>query len=107
MLTSWAGTVLINVDHEVMRDQIAHWQSMYTDHHAEEIARDVIQVYGEQAVAKVAHSEHMKGIVPARVVDEKLRSEAALTMALLGLMAEDNILATRLGGKYRRRRTLA
>ena len=39
-------------------------------------------------MSKVAHSEHLKGIIPAKVVEDELRSEKSLTMALLGLIAE-------------------
>jgi hypothetical protein len=59
----------------------------YGNHHAEAIERDVLCVYGEMAVAKVAHSEHLKSILPTPVVGGDLRSEAAL-MAPLGLSAK-------------------
>jgi hypothetical protein len=99
--------VLINVEHDVMREQIAYWQSQYPEHHAEEIAQEVIDTYGQIAVSKVAHSEFLKGIVPTQTIEKDLRSEAALTMALLGLMAEESVLATRIGGKIGRRRKAA
>jgi hypothetical protein len=115
MLAAWspndpldkAGVVLINIDHPVLAAEIERWQSQFADHLAEEIGKDVVQVYGEMAVAKVAHSEHLKGIIPAEAVDKDLRSDAALTMSLLGLIGEEAILAPRLGGKYRKRRDAA
>src|SRR5262249_28424968 len=73
----------------------------------EEIANDVTDIYCEIAVAKVAHSEHLKGILPSKVVDDELRSEASLTMALLGLIGEEAVIAPRIGGKYRRKRGAA
>jgi hypothetical protein len=115
MLAAWspndptepAGVVLINVDHPVLRAEIEHWQAQFADHLAQEIGDEVIKVYGEQAVAKVAHSEHLKGLIPSKDVEDKLRSEAALTMALLGLMGEEAILAPRIGGKFRKRKIAA
>jgi hypothetical protein len=97
------GVVLINMDHPVLQEQIAHWQALYT-HHAEEVAQDVIAVYGEAAVAKVAHSEHLRGVLSTQAVEEHLRSDEALTMALLGLVTEEATLAARLGGRYGRKR---
>lgn len=115
MLAAWQphdptykeGVVLINVEHDVMREQITYWQSQYPDHHAEDIEKEVIDTYGQIAVSKVAHSEFLKGIVPAQVVEKDLRSEAALTMSLLGLMAEESVLATRIGGKVGRKKKAA
>jgi hypothetical protein len=112
MLAAWQakdpdypeGVVLINIEHPVLQSVIEHWQSQYADHHAEAIEKDVIEVYGQVAVSKVAHSEHLKGIVPSLVVERDLRSDKALTMALLGLMAEDLLIATKVGGKYSRKR---
>jgi hypothetical protein len=98
------GVVLLNIEHPVLRSVIEHWQLQYADHHAESIENDVIDIYGQVAVSKVAHSEHLKGILPSHIVEESLRSDGALTMALLGLMAEDHVIATRIGGKYNRRR---
>jgi hypothetical protein len=115
MLAAWAphdpihkeGVVLINIEHEVLRGQIAHWQAQYPDHWAEDIQNEVIDAYGQIAVAKVAHSEFLKGILPTKIVEDDLRSEAALTMSLLGLMAEGSILATRIGGKFKRKKAHA
>jgi hypothetical protein len=115
MLAAWQphdpqykeGAVLINVEHEVLREQITSWQSRYPDHYAEEIEKEVIDVYGQIAVSKIAHSEYLKGIVASHVVEKELRSDAALTMALLGLMAEEAVLATRIGGKFSRKKKAA
>jgi hypothetical protein len=112
MLAAWQpkdpeypeGVVLINVDHSVLRSVIEHWQSQFADHYAEDIERDVITVYGQVAVAKIAHSEHLKGILPSHIVEKQLRADSALTMSLLGLMAEDQLIATRVGGKYSKKR---
>ncbi len=98
------GAVLINTDHPVLRHVIEHWQSQYADHHAESIEQDVIAVYGEIAVSKIAHSEHLRGILPSNIIDKQLRSDESLTMGLLGLMAEDHLISTRVGGKYSKKR---
>ena len=93
------GMVLLNIDHPVLFSQIEYWQNQYPDFLAEEISKEVIKVYGEVAVAKVAHSEFLRTeLADSRQVKE-LRSDHALTMSLLGLIAEEAIIATRLGGK--------
>jgi hypothetical protein len=112
MLAAWQpndvecpeGVVLLNVEHPVLCQVIEHWQAQYADHHAESIRLDVIDVYGQVAVSKVAHSEHLKSILASHIVEKNLRSEEALTMALLGLMSEDQMIATRIGGKYSKKR---
>ncbi len=111
MLAAWApnhpdypeGAVLINIEHPVMEEEVAHWQAQYGDHLADQIAEEVIATYGEIAVAKVAHSEHLKSVLPSSTVERELRSEAALTMALLGLIGEEAVIAPRIGGKFGRR----
>jgi hypothetical protein len=91
----------------VLKAEVARWQVMYPDHLSEAIRDEVIAVYGETAVAKVAHSEQMKVIMPRQVIEQELRSCSSLTMALLGLMAEEALLATRIGGKFGKKRSLA
>jgi hypothetical protein len=112
MLAAWMphdpeypeGVVLLNTDHPVLESQIVYWQLQYADHHSESIRQDVIQAYGEIAVAKVAHSEYLRSLLPSKTVETELRSESALTMALLGLMAEEAVISTRIGGKYGKRK---
>jgi hypothetical protein len=99
------GAVLINSDHPVLRGEIEYWQSQYADHHAEEIEDEVVAVYGQMAVAKIAHSEYLKGIVPTHVVESEMRSPMALTMSLLGLIGEEAVIAPRIGGKFKKRRS--
>lgn len=98
------GVVFVVADHSVLEDQIVYWQSQYADHHAEAIREAVLQAYGEIAVSKVAHSEHLRGVLPSAVIDEQLRSDTALTMSLLGLMAEEAVIAPRMG-QFGRRHT--
>jgi hypothetical protein len=105
MLAAWQpndpdypeGVVLLNVEHPVLAEQIEFFQRQYPDHYADEIAENVIAVYGEIAVAKIAHSEHLKGLHPSYVIEHDFRSGAALTMSLLGLIGEEAVIAPRLG----------
>jgi hypothetical protein len=114
VLAAWApndpefpeGVVLINKDHPVLIEEITHFQSQFPDHFAEDVARDVIEAYGQIAVAKVAHSEHLRGLLPASAIEE-MRTDNALTMALIGLVAEESFIAPKLGGKYGRKRNVA
>ena len=115
MLAAWQphdsecpeGVVLINVDHQVIRQVIQHWQEQFADHHADAIAKTIPQIYGEIAVAKIAHSEQLKSVLPAHVVEQELRTPAALTAGLLGLLAEETVIAKRLRYKFSRRRASA
>lgn len=91
----------------MLRAEVEHWQAMYADHLADEIANEIENIYGEIAVSKVAHSEHLKGIIPSKMIDEVLRSEEALTMSLLGLIAEEAVIAPRVGGKFAKRKAVA
>lgn len=111
MLASWVpndptepnGVVKINVEHPVLMEEVEHWQAQYPDNLADEVRIEVLNTYGEIAVAKVAHSEHLKGSIPSKQIEDELRSEAALSMSLLGLMAEEAVIAPRIGGKFRKR----
>lgn len=112
MLAAWQahdpehpeGVVLLNGDHPVIKNQIRYWTDQYADHLAPDVEREVLSVYGQIAVAKVAHSERLKGVIPSAIIDRDLRSDAALTMSLLGLVAEEQVVAARLGAKYGRRK---
>ncbi|MEU6715020.1 hypothetical protein ABZ897_26450 [Nonomuraea sp. NPDC046802] len=97
------GLVRVNIQHPVLVEVIATWQSAYPDHLADSLVEEIGEVYGQVAVSKIAHSEHYRSRYDPSTIAE-MRSSKALTMALLGLMAEDAIIATRLGGKYGRRK---
>jgi hypothetical protein len=90
-------TVILNSDAPMLLEEIAYHQEQYPVVHAEEIQEIVKGVYGEVAVAKIAHSEKL---VSRGVSDEELqeryRSDEALTVALMGLMAEESLIAQRL-----------
>ena len=105
MLAAWQpndpeypeGVILLNVEHPVLAEQIEFFQAQYPDHYSDEIADNVIAAYGEIAVAKVAHSEQLKGMHPTSVIETEFRSGSALTMSLLGLISEEAVIAPRLG----------
>jgi hypothetical protein len=99
------GVVLINIEHPVLEAEVERWTSMYAPSQAEQVASEVRQAYGELAVAKVAHSEQLAAILPRDVIETELRSGAAMTMALLGLMGADAMLSNRLKFRVGRRRT--
>jgi hypothetical protein len=97
------GLVLINADHPVLREELKHWSNQYPAHAADAVEHEVLAVYGEVAVAKVAHSEKLRALFPGDIVERELRSDYALTMSLLGLLSEEALISQRLAGKVGRR----
>ena len=65
--------------------------------YAEEVRTTVQQVYGEVAVAKAAHSQKLAAQVSEQELNKDYRSEKALTVALMGLLAEEMLISVRLG----------
>jgi hypothetical protein len=73
-------------------------QEQYPDVYAEEVAKTVRQVFGEVAACKIADSQKLARKVPEEELDSTYRTEqAALTVALMGLIAEETLIAQRLG----------
>ena len=115
MLASWspnqsghpAGAVLLNGDHPVLASVVWYWQNRYSHVLPEQIRQEIVETYAQIAVAKVAHSAQLRSVLPSSVIEDDLRSDASLTMSLLGLVAEDAVLAARLGGKFGRRQPTA
>jgi hypothetical protein len=95
-------TVLLNADSFLLQEVVAHHQQKYPDVYAEEVARTVRQVFGEVAACKVAHAQKLARQVAREELDRDYRSERALTVALMGLMAEDSLIAQRLSSKLGR-----
>jgi hypothetical protein len=54
-------------------------------------------------VCKVAHSQKLVAQIPEEELDLTYRSEAALTVSLMGLLAEESLIAQRLGKLGRKR----
>jgi hypothetical protein len=96
-------TVLINVDSTILQEIIEYHQAQYPDVYAEEVAKTIRQVFGEIAACKVAHSQKLAKKVSEEELDRDYRSEQALTVALMGLMAEESVIAQRLGKLGRKR----
>lgn len=99
-------TVLLNQDAPVLIEAIKYHQDQYPDVYAEDIQRTVMSVYGEIAVAKIAHSQKLAARVSEQELDNEYRSEKALTIALMGLLAEETVIAQRLG-KFGRKKSAA
>jgi hypothetical protein len=100
-----AGLVMIYGEHPILRHIVETYQAQYAPHLADDVRNVIEEVYGQVAVAKIAHSEEMRGLVDREVIDQQMRSPHALTMALLGLMSEDCLIRQKLAkavGKHRR-----
>lgn len=90
-------TVLINDDSPLLIEAIRYHQEQYPEIYASEVAKIVRTAYGEVAVCKVAHSQKLIAQIPEEELDQTYRSEAALTVSLMGLLAEESLIAQRLG----------
>jgi hypothetical protein len=90
-------TVVINVDSPVLQEIVQYHQAQYPDVYAEEVAETVRQVFGEVAACKIAHSQKLAKQVTEEELDRDYRSEAALTIGLMGLLAEESVISQRLG----------
>ena len=91
------GRVVLNSEFGPLREVVEYWQKQFPEHLLEPVQAAVQEVYGEAMVARIAHSEALTRD-PAwgrKRVDAELRSGAALTMAVLGLVAEDMLIAQR------------
>jgi hypothetical protein len=111
-LASWVPndpegpTVLMNDEAPLLLEAIKYHQRQYPDVFAEEVAKTVRDAYGEVAVCKIAHSQKLTAHVAEEVLDSTYRNEAALTISLMGLLAEESLIAQRLG-KLGRKKTAA
>jgi len=99
-------TVLINVDSLILQEIVEYHQAQYPDVYAEEVAKTIRHVFGEVAACKVAHSQKLARDVPREELDRDYRNEQALTIALMGLLAEETVIAQRLG-KLGRKKSVA
>jgi len=102
-LASWVPndpecpTVLMNREAPILLEAIKYHQQQYPDVFAAEVEKIVKDTYGEVAVCKIAHSQKLIAHVAEEDLDLTYRNEAALTVALMGLMAEESLIAQRLG----------
>jgi hypothetical protein len=100
-------TVLVNVDSPILQEIVEYHRAQYPDIYAEEVGKTIYQVFGEVAACKVAHSQKLAKKVTEQELDRDYRSEQALTVALMGLMAEESLIAQRLGKLGRKRPAVA
>jgi hypothetical protein len=102
------GLIRIWRHHPAMAKIVRDFQSEHPGRHAEDVRIEVEGVYREMMMCKVAHSEQMVGdpLVGALKV-ATMRTPAALTMALLGLIGEQAVIRQRLAQKVGRRRPQA
>jgi hypothetical protein len=102
-LALWAPTspdgpeVVINGDSPILEEAVRYHQEQYPDMYADEVAVTVRQVFGEVAACKIAHSQKLTREISEEDLNVTYRNEAALTVALMGLMAEESLIAQRLG----------
>jgi hypothetical protein len=102
-LASWVPndpdgpTVFMNRDAPLLIEAIKHHQQQYPDVFATEVEKIVQDAYGEVAICKIAHSQKLTKYVAEEDLDLTYRNEAALTVGLMGLLAEESLIAQRLG----------
>ena len=87
----------MNRDVPILLEAIKHHQQQYPDVFAADVEKIVRDTYGEVAVCKVAHSQKLTAHVPEEDLDLNYRNEAALTISLMGLLAEESLIGQRLG----------
>ena len=90
------GVVYLNSGHPVILAETRFFADMHRAARYDEVVEVVHACYGETAVSKVAHSEQLKSLVGSDVVEERMRDDYALTMSLLGLIAEESMIHERL-----------
>jgi hypothetical protein len=89
-------TVVLNIDSPILEEVIKYHQDRCLSVYAEKVAETVQQVFGEVAACKIAHSQKLVKELPEEELDRLYRSEEALTFGLMGLMAEESLIAYRL-----------
>ena len=90
-------TVFVNVDSPILQEIVEFHQKQYPEVLAEDVAEIVRDVFGEIAACKIAHSQKLTRNIPEEELDEDYRNESALTISLMGLMAEESVISQRLG----------
>ena len=89
-------TVIINIDSPILEEVITYHQTEYPDIYAEEVAKIVCRVFGEVAACKIAHSQKLTRLITEEEINRDYRNEQALTLALMGLIAEESLIGQRL-----------
>ena len=89
--------VLMNSEAPILPEAVKYHQQHYPDVFAAEVEKIVRETYGEVAVCKIAHSQKLIAHVAEEDLDLTYRNEAALTISLMGLLAEGSLITQRLG----------
>lgn len=89
-------TVFINRDCPIITSSTKFHQSHFHKMHMHEVETVVHGVYGEVAVAKVAHMQKYSRFVIRQDLDSVYRTGEALTTALSGFLTEDVLIEQRL-----------
>lgn len=92
------GLVLLNMSHPVMVEEFRHWRLQYPPHLEDEVDKVVKAAYAQLAVATIAHGESLTPHLERKDRLTDLRTPAALTAALLGLVGANAIIGPLLGG---------
>lgn len=100
------GLIQLARDFSAFLEVKKYWRDQYPDHLGAEVEATIEAVYGETMVARIAHSEALLSNPKwgRSRVDTELRTPAALTMSVLGLLCEDGLIASRLAGLGVRRK---
>ena len=88
--------VVINSQSPVLVQMIKYHRDRYSDVHADEVTRIILKTFGELAACKIAHTQKLTKYITEQEVDDKFRTEEALTISLMGLLAEDSLINQRL-----------
>ena len=99
-------TVLLNHESPILEEIVQYHQNRYPDVYAEDVGNIVRQVFGEVATCKVAHSQKLAKQISEDELNQLYRSEHALTVALMGLVAEESLIIGRLA-RFGRARSAA
>ena len=75
-----------------MKEVITYHQWKYRDIYGEQVSRTICQAFGEVAACKIAHSQKLMKEITEQEIDRDYRNEQALTLALMGLIAEESLI---------------
>lgn len=91
-------------DHTVIRTQLGLWQEQYPAGTEGVVEEAVLRWYSDSLSLRVAHVDSLKAAYTEEQRND-MKSPAALTSSLLGLIADDYVLnpvlGSKLGGKRR------
>jgi Histidine kinase-, DNA gyrase B-, and HSP90-like ATPase len=98
--TSGHPTVFINIASPILEQVVQYHAAHYAPHLTDEVRKTIHKVFGEVAACKIAHAQKLTigpdGIT-TQDLDEDYLSEGALTIGLMGLIAEESLIGQRLG----------